>query len=60
MNKVETKETIKKWLLGWIGNKPTHIITQTALKWFELGLFTEEDVAEIDVAIEGENAEVVE
>lgn len=52
MNKVETKETIKKWLLGWIGNKPTHIITQTALKWFELGLFTEEDVAEIDAALE--------
>lgn len=60
MNKVETKETIKKWLLGWIGNKPTHIITQTALKWFELGLFTEEDVAEIDAALESHDTPTVE
>ena len=58
--KNKTKEIIKKWLLGWVGNRPTHIITSVALDWFKLGLFTEEDLAEIEVAINGNNAEVVE
>lgn len=58
--KNETKEIIKKWLLGWIGNKPTHQITSVALDWFKLGFLTEEDLAEIEVAINGNNTEVVE
>ena len=51
--KNKTKEIIKRWLLGWVGNKPTHQITSVALDWFKLGLFTEEDLAEINAVLEG-------
>ena len=60
MNKYETREIIKKWVLGWIGNKPTYKITTAAEGWFKAGLFTEDDLAEINNAIEIQNAEVIE
>ena len=51
--KTETRKIIKKWLLGWIGNRPTHEITKAADGWFKAGLFTEEDVAEINAVVYG-------
>jgi hypothetical protein len=60
MNRDETREIIKKWILGWIGNKPTYKITTAAEGWFKAGLFTEDDIIEIHNVIESHNAEVIE
>lgn len=56
----ELREFLKKGFLGAIGNKPDYKIRLDASEWFKLGILTEDDLAEIEVAINGNNAEVVE
>ena len=60
MNEFNLREFLKKGFLGAIGNKPDYKIRLDASEWFKLGILTEDDLAEIEIAIEGENAEVVE
>lgn len=54
------REFLKKGFLGAIGNKPDYKIRLDASEWFKLGFLLEEDLAEIEVAINGNNAEVAE
>lgn len=56
----ELREFLKKGFLGAIGNKPDYKIRLDASEWFKLGILTEDDLAEIETAINGNNAEVVE
>ena len=61
MNKgFELREFLKKGFIGAVGKKPDYKIRLDASEWFKLGILTEDDLAEIEIAIEGENAEVVE
>ena len=60
MNEFNLREFLKKGFLGAIGNKPDYKIRLDASEWFKLGILTEDDLAEIEIAIEGENAEVIE
>ena len=60
MNEFNLREFLKKGFLGAIGNKPDYKIRLDASEWFKLGILTENDLAEIEAAIEGANAEVIE
>ena len=60
MNEFNLREFLKKGFLGAIGNKPDYKIRLDASEWFKLGILTEEDLSEIENAIEGNSAEVVE
>ena len=60
MNEFNLREFLKKGFLGAIGNKPDYKIRLGAGEWFKLGILTENDLAEIEAAIEGANAEVIE
>lgn len=54
------REFLKKGFLGAIGNKPDYKIRLDASEWFKLGFLLEDDLMEIESAINGNNAEVVE
>ena len=60
MNEFNLREFLKKGFIGAVGKKPDYKIRLDASEWFKLGILTEDDLAEIEIAIEGENAEVVE
>lgn len=49
---------IKDGFLKAIGNKPDYEIKLKSADWFAKGVLTEEDLAEIETAIESKNAEV--
>ena len=46
---------IKDGFLKAIGNKPDYEIKLKSADWFAKGVLTEEDLAEIEVAIENKN-----
>lgn len=46
---------IKDGFLKAIGNKPDYEIKLKAADWFAKGVLTEDDLAEIEVAIENKN-----
>jgi hypothetical protein len=48
----ELREFLKKGFLGAIGNKPDYKIRLGASEWFKLGILLEEDLAEINAALE--------
>ena len=49
-------EFLKKGFLGAIGNKPSYQIRLDSAGWHKAGFLSEEDLAEIDSAIEREEA----
>ena len=55
------REFVKKGFLAAVGNMPNYKIILNATGWYEKGLLTEEDLAEIDSAItaKSENKEEV-
>ena len=50
---------IKDGFLKAIGNKPDYEIKLKSADWFAKGVLTEEDLAEIETAIENKNTEVL-
>ncbi len=48
----ELREFLKKGFLGAIGNKPDYKIRLDASEWFKLGFLLEDDLAEINAALE--------
>ena len=54
------REFIKKGLLLAVGNKPDYEVIWKASEWFRLGILLEDDLAEIQVAIDGKNEQVTE
>ena len=48
---------IKDGFLKAIGNKPDYEIKLKSADWFAKGVLTEEDLAEIETAIESKNTE---
>lgn len=60
MNEFNLREFLKKGFIGAVGKKPDYKIRLDASEWFKLGILTEEDLAEIESAIEGKSAEVTE
>ena len=46
------REFIKRGFLDAVGNMPTYKIILNAAGWMEKGVLTEEDLAEINAAIE--------
>lgn len=60
MNEFNLREFLKKGFIGAVGKKPDYKIRLDASEWFKLGIFTEDDLAEIEFAINGNNAEVIE
>ena len=50
---------IKDGFLKAIGNKPDYEIKLKSADWFAKGVLTEEDLAEIETAIEIKNTEVL-
>lgn len=48
------KEFVKKGLLNGVGIMADYQIILNALGWFEKGVLTEEDLAEIQLAIEAQ------
>lgn len=60
MNEFNLREFLKKGFIGAVGKKPDYKIRLGASEWFKLGILTEDDLAEIETAIEGQNEEVVE
>ena len=51
---------IKDGFLKAIGNKPDYEIKLKSADWFANGVLTEDDLAEIEAAIESKNAEITE
>lgn len=51
---------IKDGFLKAIGNKPDYEIKLKSADWFAKGVLTENDLAEIEAAIESKNAEMTE
>lgn len=49
---------IKDGFLLAIGNKPDYEIKLKSADWFAKGVLTEEDLAEIEVAIEDKNKDI--
>ena len=49
------KEFIKKGLLKAVGNMADYQVILNAVGWFEKGVLTEEDLAEIQAAIDATN-----
>ena len=49
---------IKDGFLKAIGNKPDYEIKLKSADWFAKGVLTEEDLAEIEVAIEDKNKSI--
>ena len=54
------KEFIKKGLLDAIGKMADYQVILNAVGWFEKGVLTEEDLAEIQTAIDAKNIPEVE
>lgn len=54
------KKFVKKTLMDAIGHQPDYWVEANALGWFEKGVLAEEDLMEIDKAIEEKNAPVEE
>ncbi len=54
------REFLKKGLLDAVGRKPTYWVVLSAADWLEKGVLLEEDLKEIDDAIEALNAEAEE
>ena len=54
------REFIKKGLLLAVGNKPDYEVIWKASEWFRLGILLEDDLGEIQVAIDGKNVETEE
>lgn len=50
---------IKDGFLKAIGNKPDYEIKLKSADWFAKGVLTEDDLAEIETAIESKNAEIL-
>lgn len=50
---------IKSGFILAIGNKPDYEIKLKSAEWFSKGVLTEEDLAEIETAIENKNAEIL-
>lgn len=50
---------IKDGFIKAIGNKPDYEIKLKSADWFAKGVLLEEDLAEIEAAIENRNAEVM-
>lgn len=51
---------IKDGFLKAIGNKPDYEIKLKSADWFAKGVLAEDDLAEIEAAIESKNAEMTE
>lgn len=51
------KEFLKKGLLDAVGRKPTYWIVLNAAGWLEKGVLLEDDLKEIDEAIQAKEAE---
>lgn len=51
----EVRAFLKKGFLDAIGNKPEYKIRLGAGEWFKLGFLLEDDLAEIETAIESHN-----
>ena len=49
------RESIKGGFLQAIGNKPDYEIKLKSAEWLSKGVLTEEDLAEIETAIESKN-----
>ena len=60
MNEFKLRDFLKKGFIGAVGKKPDYKIRLASSEWFKLGFLLEEDLAEIEIAIEGKSAEVVE
>jgi hypothetical protein len=60
MNEFNLREFLKKGFIGAVGKKPDYKIRLDSSEWFKLGILTEEDLAEIEIAINSNNAEVIE
>lgn len=54
------REFIKKGLLLAVGYKPDYEVIWKASEWFRLGILLEDDLSEIQVAIDGKNEQVTE
>ena len=53
MNKFELGKFLKKGFIDAVGRKPEYEIRLDSGDWHRLGILTEEDLAEIEVALEG-------
>lgn len=51
------REFIKKGLLDAVGKMADYQVILNAVGWFEKGVLTEDDLAEIQLLIEAKNAE---
>lgn len=51
------REFLKKGLLDAVGRKPTYWIVLSAAGWLEKGVLLEDDLKEIDEAIQAKEAE---
>lgn len=60
MNNFELGKFLKKGFIDAVGKKPTYKIVLDSAEWHKLGVLTEADLAEIQTAIDGQDAEVVE
>ena len=50
------REFVKNGLLLAIGNKPDYEVILSSASWLDKGVLTEEDLADINMAIENKNA----
>lgn len=53
----ELREFLKKGLLDAVGRKPTYWVVLSAADWLEKGVLLEDDLQEIDEAIQATDAE---
>jgi hypothetical protein len=56
----ELREFLKKGFLGAVGQKPDYKIRLGAGEWFKLGILLEEDLAEINSALESHDTPTAE
>ena len=49
------RDFILKTIVGMVGSEPDYKVRETALGWFTKSVLTEDDLAEIDAAIEAKN-----
>ena len=55
MNSFELGKFLKKGFIDAVGKKPTYKIVLDSAEWYKLGVLTEDDLAEINAALEGTN-----
>lgn len=55
----DLRNFIKRGIFDSIGKEPIYKVTDNATGWFDKGILTEDDLAEIDVAIESQYTSII-